>query len=90
MSRIGKFSIPAEFIEDSPKNAIKLFTQMELIVIRCEHNYATRCFDYIGISPKFDKNRPGDQIPRYRCSLYAVNRIEDVDKIPIKEKRTWI
>jgi hypothetical protein len=61
--RIGRFEIPTELVEE---NAEELLTVMAtVVVLRCEHRFATKAFLYDAWSPQFDVLDPGAEPPEY-------------------------
>lgn len=62
-SRVGKFSIKQQLVRDEPEKVMRLMNNM--IVIRCELLYHTLSFEYIAMSPSFEKVKEGDPIPGY-------------------------
>lgn len=61
--RLGRFIVHEEMLDDNP---LLVFLAMQrCIVVRCEHMYVLRAFDYMAISPDFAVVPPGMMIPEY-------------------------
>jgi len=65
--RVGRFSVMAHLIDTNPAFFRSILSG--LIIIRCELNGGTACFDYIAIGDQFDAIDMGDDAPEYHYTL---------------------
>ena len=81
--RIGRFRITEAIIDANPKAVRKLMGRM--IVIRAEFMYP-HIFEYVAISPEFDKIEEGLEVPKYDMIVTAKKEGNKniVDKINFK------
>ena len=81
--RIGRFRITEAIIDANPKAVRKLMGKV--IVVRAEFMYGHN-FEYIAISPEFDKIEEGLEVPKY--DIIATNKVQGkkniLDKITFK------
>lgn len=68
--RIGKFEATRELISDDwDTPAVRLLMSM-IVVVKCEFDYATQCFQYTAMSPHFDELPDHCEVPEYRWIVH--------------------
>lgn len=63
--RIGKFTLPIDWVEAHPEEVVAAFNQLQIIVTRAESMYHSATIEYIAISPFLDEVKLGYVIPDY-------------------------
>ena len=79
--KLGQFFIDEDFF-DRADGAIQLLMS-RVIIVRCEHLYHRRCFDYTAICDDFD------EVPKYKIIpiyVVTVHQLED-SKLSIEFKK---
>lgn len=79
--RVGRFSISAEFVRTEPEALLDLLGLLRVVVVRCEHVYHCREFQYIGLSPHFDIIDRGAQPPFYSFTFRKEEGVTHLDKV---------
>lgn len=66
--------------EEQFRYDIKLWHRImsKILVVRCEYRMDRRSFEYIALSPLFDKRQPGERPPCYEFSINEYNDLEAV------------
>lgn len=77
-ARIGTFSIHESLIEQCPALVMEIMSHM--IVLRAEHRWDFKAFDYVAYSPYFEKVEEGMKYPEYLINIIST---PDLDKIEI-------
>lgn len=67
LQRVGSFSIDADLLRDDPEAVMLLMAHV--VVLRCEHRYATRRFEYEALSHHFHTVSHNFGIPAYDALL---------------------
>ena len=68
--RIGKFHLPEAIATDPDFLGLMAY----MLILRCEHIYYTRIFEYVACSPLFDEIGPQSHPPSYAIEF---QRTED-------------
>ena len=67
--RIGTFTIPTDVVEDEELHAAVKAVMGSVIVVRAEHRYAQKCFEYEALCDAFDDLPEGEIPPRYDAEI---------------------
>lgn len=59
------------------KDGVLLAIMSRLVVVRCEHLYASRAFEYYAYSPDFAPVEPGVIPPAYLVVVHTVDGVVD-------------
>jgi hypothetical protein len=69
--RYGTVIISDQFIAQNPHDVMQAMARM--IVIRCEHRYATQDFIYTAWSPDFEIDKGICELPRYDAHFEMID-----------------
>jgi hypothetical protein len=65
--RKGKFSLPLELINTSPRTVLKILK--DVIIVRAEVMYVSNSIEYYGISDQFDEISDRCVVPTYKAII---------------------
>jgi len=68
--RLGRFSYPAELLEDHPPQEL-IDVMGKCVIVRAEHMYDTNQIEIVAYSAQFDIIPEGCVIPRYQWEFTA-------------------
>ena len=75
--RMGRFRISQDIVEHRPDAVLKIMAR--IIVVRCEHRYDARAFEYTAISDMFEEVEEGYVVSWYHFDTHEITN-EDGSK----------
>lgn len=88
---IGSFRVGELLIRDNPHLIARVFSMMDLVVVRAEHLFASRVIEYVALSSMFGHVDDFREPPLYDVRVSTVDgmSISEVQCDVVEKDRFW-
>jgi len=74
--KLGRFCVSDSSIDDEFDTVVAAFSELRIVVVKCEHDFASRTLKYTGICDKFEWVPDTNVIPEYLIMVNTTNNDE--------------